>query len=94
MFSLVITLNIIFPHKSDHIVTNDAQHFIPVLFYRIITEPRLIIFPALAINFEIFRKHFARFVTPLTAQNTSKLTENERNTGRSTTQSSGKGVND
>ena len=33
------------------------------------------------------------FSKPLTAQDTSKLTEDEGNTGRRTTQSSGKGVN-
>ena len=37
----------------------------------------LIIFPALTINFALFRKYLESFVTPLTAQHTSKLTENE-----------------
>ena len=41
-----------------------------------------------------FRKHLARFTTPLAAQDTSKLTENKRNTGRYITQISEKGVND
>ena len=40
----------------------------------------LVIFPALTINFALVRKHLARSATPLTAQDTSKLTENERNT--------------
>ena len=44
-------------------------------------------------HFLLFRKQIARFATPLTAQDTSKLMENERNTDRCTTQSSGKGVN-
>ena len=62
-------------------------------FIRFIIEPRLI-FPALTVSCALFRKHLARFATPLTAQVTSrpKLTENERNTGMSTTRSSGKGV--
>ena len=51
------------------------------------------IYPALTINFELFRKHLARFATPLTAQDTSKLAKNERNTARCTTQNCGKGVN-
>ena len=54
---------------------------------------RSVRFPAFTINFALFRKHFASFVTPLTAQDAGKLTENKRNTGRCTTQSSGKGVN-
>ena len=37
--------------------------------------------------------HLAHFATPLTAHDTRKLTENETNTGRCTTQSSGNGVN-
>ena len=44
-------------------------------------------------NFALFTKLLARFATPLVAQNTIKLNENERNSGRCTTQSSGKGVN-
>ena len=60
--------------------------------YGLLAKPRLFIFPALIINFALFRKHLARFATLLTAQDTSKLTGNERNTGRCTTQSSGKGV--
>ena len=44
-------------------------------------------------QFCAFRKHLASFATTLTAQDTSKLIENERNTGRSTTQISGKDVN-
>ena len=54
---------------------------------------RNVIFPALTINFALFRKHLAHFLTPLTVQDTSKLPENERNTGRCSTQSSGKGMN-
>ena len=50
--------------------------------------------PALTIDFALFRQELARFVTPLTAHDTSKLTENQEDTGRCTTQSSGKGVND
>ena len=38
-------------------------------------------------------KRLARFATPLTTRDTRKLTENERNIDRGTTQSSGKGVN-
>ena len=48
---------------------------------------------SLTINFALFRKHLACFATSLTAQDKNKLTENERNTDRCTTQSSGKGVN-
>ena len=41
-----------------------------------------------------FRKNLARFSKPLTVQDKSKLTENEKKTySRCTTQSSGKGVN-
>ena len=47
----------------------------------------------LTINFALSRKHPARFSTSLTAQDISKLTKNERNTGICTTQSSGKGMN-
>ena len=54
---------------------------------------RIVIFPALAINFVLFSKHLARFATPLSAQDTNKLTENEMNSGRCSTQSSGKDVN-
>ena len=54
---------------------------------------RVTFFLALAINFALFRKHLTRFTTPLTAQDASKLTENERNAGRCATKSSEKGVN-
>ena len=54
---------------------------------------RSVIFLALPINFALFRKHLARFPTPITAQETNKLTENKRNTGICTTQSSERGVN-
>ena len=57
-----------------------------------LAKPRLVIFPAFTINFTLFRNHLARFATPLTAQDTSKLTENETNTGRCTTLNNGKGV--
>ena len=43
-----------------------------------IRSVKLVIFHALTINFALFRKHLASFVTPLTAQDTSKLTENEQ----------------
>ena len=44
----------------------------------------------LTVKFAIFRKHLA---TPLTAQDTHKLTANERYTGKCTIQSSGKDEN-
>ena len=40
-----------------------------------------------------FLEHLERFATLLTAQDTSNLTEIERNSSRCTTQSGGKGVN-
>ena len=62
-------------------------------FILLLAEPRLVIFPACTINFACYRKHLTRFATPHTAHDTSKLTEYKRNTGRCTTQCSGKGVN-
>ena len=62
-------------------------------FLCLLAESRLVLFLELTISFVVFRKHLARFATPLTAQDKSKLAENERNTGRCTAQSSGKGVN-
>ena len=56
--------------------------------YGLFPKPRFVIFPALTINFALFRKQLARFPILLTAQDTSKLIENERNTDRCTTQSS------
>ena len=53
--------------------------------YGSLAEPRFVIFSALTINFALFRKHLACFATLLTAQDTSKHTEKERNTGRCTT---------
>ena len=44
-------------------------------------------------HFCVFKKHLARFTTPLIAEDTNKLTENERNTDRCTTESSEKGLN-
>ena len=36
---------------------------------------QLVIFPGLTINFALFRKHLARFATPLTAQDTLRTKE-------------------
>ena len=63
--------NIISLYDSNHIITNHTHHFITVMFYKIITAPRLVIFPSLTINFALFRKRLARLVTPLTAQDTN-----------------------
>ena len=50
-----------------------------MLFYKIFTESRLVMYPVLTINFTHFRKYLARFATPFTAQYTTKFAENERN---------------
>ena len=63
---------------------NRFKLMVLINLYSLLAQPRLVIFPAHAISFALFRK--------LNAQGTSKLTEKERNTGRCTTQSSGKGV--
>ena len=62
-------------------------------FIRFISLASIVKFPALTINFALFREHLARFATTLTGQDTNKFTENERNTGRCTAQSSRKVVN-
>ena len=62
-------------------------------FIRLLTEPRHVILPSITLNFVLCRKYLARFAIPLNAQDTSKLTENERNAGRCTTQNSRKGMN-
>ena len=59
---------------------------------RFISLPKTRYISCTHIQFYTFRKHPARFATPLTAQDTGKLTEKDRNTGRCTTHSSGKGV--
>ena len=51
-------------------------------FVWLLAESRVVLFLELTISFVAFRKHLARFATPLTAQDKSKLTENERNTCR------------
>ena len=53
---------------------------------------RFIWFISTHYNFTLFRKNFAHFATQLTAQDTSKLTGNERNACMCTTQSSRKGM--